>query len=90
MFIMIVKIILIFALIIVVRAIYSLCIDVESLELIFRYTSELLFTVEYDIKINYYEEMQMSKLKYVFSFWLWGIINTIKPEYRKVLKPYIR
>jgi hypothetical protein len=47
------------------------------------------------IKLGWYNATQdnqalirINREKYFFSFWLWGRLSAVKPEYKKLLEPY--
>lgn len=61
----------------------------KSRELISRYTDYLLHSKQYEIGENYYDKMEISYWKHLFSIWLWGKYSRIKPEYKDLLKPYM-
>ena len=40
---------------------------------------------KFDETLNYYKQMQVSYLQFLFSFWIWDSRRIIKEEYQSVL-----
>lgn len=57
-------------------------------ELIDSYANDLIEKRKYDMERNYFSEMQLGYFEYFFKFWLWGVNNYIRPQYRDLLKEY--
>jgi hypothetical protein len=53
-----------------------------------RYCDDLIRSGQYDVNVNYFEDMQISFTRYCFSFWLWDKYSRVKPEYKNILEPY--
>lgn len=55
----------------------------EATDIIYKYVKNLMD--EYDSSRDYYQEMRIPYLKYMFSLNLWGKYSCIKSEYKNSL-----
>jgi hypothetical protein len=71
------------------RCFYSMITYTIATGVISKYTTELIDSWQYDKDFHYHNTMKISFYRYLFSFWLWGVIDVFKPEYKVLMKKYI-
>jgi len=75
---------LIFCIFMMFRNLYTNIRMREGSHLVFKYLTNLDFS-EFDDKVNYYDEMKIGYVRYLFSLHLWGKNSAIKSKYIKLL-----
>ena len=74
----------------IIRNNYTYNITINCNFLISKYCNNLIQKNEYDSGINYYKEFKMPYTKHLFNITLWDEYSVIKPEYKEILKPFMK
>ena len=76
------------SLLFILRNNYTYKVRLKAINLISDYCDILIEKGKYDPTVHYYEKYAIGYNEYLFKFWLFGVKNVIKEEYRDLILSY--